>query len=983
MIEHDLQTREELEPIGRARRFRSDDDRLEIWRLSRSDEALAKRLIDLGASRVGGFALGGTDDDGVWVARRIIATTHADRSTRPWREVIGIVHALAGALAACEARGLFPGPIRWSELSFDPPCIGADPLVRAIVGAPAASTRTSADPSLKWTPPEQAAGEPWDSAANRYVLGLVAYRLIAGRHPFEGGGLRHAVQEQATNDAPPFEEEIARTLRPGVQSFVLRLLAADRSARPGSAKAIAAQCEDLLAESKKTASPKTHESARKQGSLRSDEIPSPTERKRSLTHARSVSLLSLAPILVGAAAALVAFAARSEAVPSKPKIAPVAALADGRAEACGSCHAREVAEWSRSAMAFSAKSPLYGGLESLVEEQFAKSDTCPNGAGVLRAAGSDSCVDPRTRIAITGTGGEDWCVNCHSPGVNLDSKTSKPMATWSALGSSASRAPASELLSETAKEGVSCIACHTSTHGANRAASNVYSGNGQWTSPFTGSLFSSRPEDASGKFGIANSAYFLDARAFFRDSISKQASADDPIVHRVATDAARAYRASSEFCGACHDVRLFGTDSIGVRKRGEHFKRLRNAYSEWRAWADTEERSGKKAATCQGCHMSLFPGSCEPGAPTSKKDARDDDCPSGTHFSARAPGEMSKDSKEAVFSHYFTSVDFPLAPAFPSAFIDDAGLDAVGVPLGMRARQRMLLKASFQFSIGEAKRAGGKIEIPIHVENIGAGHRIPAGFSQEREIWVEIEVTDAHGEIIYEVGRVESAKDDLRDKIFSRVNTSDASRDFLGRPLGVFGADVVDGPDAPQWSPNPNVGGSIFVGKGLVNFQNGFLRCVTCIGSIDDTGKCNAVGDQSRTRAGKFDDGAYDVDTGECRSNLSGGNEFFETYFPVGSLDADRGLLKAPDAIIDTRSAPPGVPLVYTYELDPNGHAPPYEVHAKLHFRAFPPYLIRAFADYETQKAAQGKRPNGPQVTTAMLDRLEIVDLADARTRIE
>ena len=44
----------------------------------------------------------------------------------------------------------------------------------------------------KWVPPEQAGGAPWDAAANRYVLGLVAYRLIAGEHPFAGGGLRGA-----------------------------------------------------------------------------------------------------------------------------------------------------------------------------------------------------------------------------------------------------------------------------------------------------------------------------------------------------------------------------------------------------------------------------------------------------------------------------------------------------------------------------------------------------------------------------------------------------------------------------------------------------------------------------------------------------------------------------------------------------------------------------------------------------------------------
>ena len=51
------------------------------------------------------------------------------------------------------------------------------------------------------------------------------------------------------------------------------------------------------------------------------------------------------------------------------------------------------------------------------------------------------------------------------------------------------------------------------------------------------------------------------------------------------------------------------------------------------------------------------------------------------------------------------------------------------------------------------------------------------------------------------------------------------------------------------------------------------------------------------------------------RSNLSGMNALFETYFPIGALDASRGTPKGPDAIIDTRSLPPGVPVRYTYEL--------------------------------------------------------------------
>jgi hypothetical protein len=157
---------------------------------------------------------------------------------------------------------------------------------------------------------------------------------------------------------------------------------------------------------------------------------------------------------------------------------------------------------------------------------------------------------------------------------------------------------------------------------------------------------------------------------------------------------------------------------------------------------------------------------------------------------------------------------------------------------------------------------------------------------------------------------------------------------------------------------------------------------VRCIGVIDASGACQPRSGQGATRADRFDDGVYDVDTGTCSSNLTGDNALFETYFPVGALDAERGIAKAPDAIIDTRSAPPNVPITYTYVLDAGSHPPPFEVRARLRFRAFPPYLVRAFADYEAKKAAEGLRPSGPQVTLSMLRRIEIVDLADVGAQV-
>ena len=95
---------------------------------------------------------------------------------------------------------------------------------------------------------------------------------------------------------------------------------------------------------------------------------------------------------------------------------------DIRADTADSATSRDTAQSrpNRSVMAHSAKSPLFQSLEMLIEEQVGKSRTCPEGAGILRSANEASaCRDQATGHAITGSGGEHWCVNCHAPGENL------------------------------------------------------------------------------------------------------------------------------------------------------------------------------------------------------------------------------------------------------------------------------------------------------------------------------------------------------------------------------------------------------------------------------------------------------------------------------------------------------------------------------------------------------------------------------------
>jgi len=197
----------------------------------------------------------GEDAEGVFLVRRAPSLT-LDAMAKGERveglSALAKVRDLARALDACERAAIFPGPLRPADVALSgvgrtEAWIVAEHYVRALVGDAMLASGTSSGPSPRWTPPEQASGAPWDNAANRYVLGLVAYRLIAGAHPFSGIGLRDAMRAQAESP-PPFDDDVARALRPGLQSLVLAMLDPDATKRPRPAAELVRRFEEILRE---------------------------------------------------------------------------------------------------------------------------------------------------------------------------------------------------------------------------------------------------------------------------------------------------------------------------------------------------------------------------------------------------------------------------------------------------------------------------------------------------------------------------------------------------------------------------------------------------------------------------------------------------------------------------------------------------------------------------------------------------------------
>src|SRR5690606_29111802 len=205
----------------------------ELWRLTEQLGGAVERLLALGRAGVGGFVKGGCDEEGPWLIRDVGTVTLEEfwsgKTSFEYQTALRLISALAGCLETCERQGLWPGTLHPNNIGIRPTTLAvtlrADQLVRAELGLRSLPGRLDSASATRWTAPEQAAGAAWDEAANRYVLGLMLYRLLAGEHPGRGSGLRLGLQRLATRGPAPLSDEVAGALPPGLQSYCLRLLA--------------------------------------------------------------------------------------------------------------------------------------------------------------------------------------------------------------------------------------------------------------------------------------------------------------------------------------------------------------------------------------------------------------------------------------------------------------------------------------------------------------------------------------------------------------------------------------------------------------------------------------------------------------------------------------------------------------------------------------------------------------------------------------
>ncbi|MGB4594011.1 MAG: multiheme c-type cytochrome [Coriobacteriia bacterium] len=169
---------------------------------------------------------------------------------------------------------------------------------------------------------------------------------------------------------------------------------------------------------------------------------------------------------------------------------------------------------------------------------------------------------------------------------------------------------------------------------------------------------------------------------------TKRAQLKDAVSPAHAT-AFSAFHQSADFCGNCHNV--------DHPVNGMH---LEMTYSEWK-----NGPYAKEGIVCQDCHMTPGPGVTKP-----------------------TPGKAAAMAPEREHIYQMTFVG-----------------GNVGLGDAARAEENLKAAATLDVELPDIVEAGSPVAIATTITNVGAGHSIPTGLTEVRQMWLEVKAVDAAG----------------------------------------------------------------------------------------------------------------------------------------------------------------------------------------------------------------------------------------------
>ncbi len=184
--------------------------------------------------------------------------------------------------------------------------------------------------------------------------------------------------------------------------------------------------------------------------------------------------------------------------------------------------------------------------------------------------------------------------------------------------------------------------------------------------------------------GVANTSHLL------QPDLTRRAQLKDPDAPHPAEYSE--FHESAEICGACHNV--------DHPANGTH---LETSYTEW-----AESPYADEGVVCQDCHMSSDPGTVI-----------------GPSTGQAASGAQTRDDIYAM--------------SFVGANVGQGPSDA--------SRALLQSAASMELEMPDIVPAGTAASMTVTITNVGAGHYLPTGLTEVREMWLSVYAEDADGAV--------------------------------------------------------------------------------------------------------------------------------------------------------------------------------------------------------------------------------------------
>ena len=156
-------------------------------------------------------------------------------------QVAGVLDSVLGGLTEAAARGIVHRDLKPENvlITADGHAKVADFGIAKAIGQVSATDVRTATGQIVGTPaymaPEQITSGEITSQVDLYATGLIAYELLAGRHPFHGTDAPMALLMRQVNEDPPPLASLRPDLPPGVVAWVHAMLAKEPAARPPGA----------------------------------------------------------------------------------------------------------------------------------------------------------------------------------------------------------------------------------------------------------------------------------------------------------------------------------------------------------------------------------------------------------------------------------------------------------------------------------------------------------------------------------------------------------------------------------------------------------------------------------------------------------------------------------------------------------------------------------------------------------------------------